>query len=69
MPFFDKLKENISHYGIEQCLIIDHQPGWRNTTSAVIELDNKGSSGGLAEAAIVSTENYAPGDSEKTTAS
>lgn len=69
MPFFDKLKENISHYGIEQCLIIDHQPGWRNTTSAVIELDNKGSSGGLAEAAIVSTENSAPGDSEKTTAS
>jgi exonuclease SbcC len=70
MPFFDKLKENISHYGIEQCLVIDHHPGWRNTTSAVIELDNKGSSGELAEAAAgVSIENSATGDFEKTAAS
>ncbi len=69
MPFFAKLKENISHYGIEQMLVIDHHAGWRNTTSAVIELENKGASGALAEEAVVSAENSAPADSAKAVAS
>jgi DNA repair exonuclease SbcCD ATPase subunit len=42
IPFFEKLKENLSHYGIEQCLIIDHHPNWRNTTTAVINVGNNG---------------------------
>jgi len=42
IPFFEKLKENLSHYGIEQCLIIDHHPNWRNTTTAVINVGNSG---------------------------
>ncbi|ODU25449.1 MAG: hypothetical protein ABS95_00090 [Verrucomicrobia bacterium SCN 57-15] len=70
MPFFAKLKENISHYGIEQILVIDHHAGWRNTTSAVIELENKETNGDLVETAVVeSAENFAPGDSGKTDAS
>ncbi len=69
MPLFAKLRENISHYGIEQCLIIDHHPGWRSTTSAVIELENNGTSGELSEEAGVSTENSMPADSETTAAS
>ena len=42
IPFFEKLKENLSHYGIEQCLITDHHPNWRNTTTAVINVGNNG---------------------------
>jgi hypothetical protein len=42
IPFFEKRKENLSHYGIEQCLIIDHHPNWRNTTTAVINVGNNG---------------------------
>ena len=34
----EKRKENLSHYGIEQCLIIDHHPNWRNTTAAIINV-------------------------------
>lgn len=70
MPFFDKLKENISQYGIEQCLVIDHHPCWRNTTSAVIELENKESSGEMVDqAAGASKENLPPGEAEKITVS
>jgi exonuclease SbcC len=42
IPFFTKLKENLSYYGIEQCLVIDHHPNWRNTTTAVINVGNNG---------------------------
>lgn len=42
IPFFQKLKENLHHYGIEQCLLIDHHPIWRNTTTAVINVGNNG---------------------------
>jgi hypothetical protein len=42
IPFFAKLKENLSYYGIEQCLIIDHHLNWRNTTTAVINVGNNG---------------------------
>jgi len=44
IPFFQKLKENLNHYGIEQCLIIDHHPSWRDTTTAVISVGNSGCS-------------------------
>jgi exonuclease SbcC len=41
MPFFERLKENIGRYGIEQCIVIDHHPAWRNTTAAIMELQPK----------------------------
>jgi len=44
IPFFQKLKENLNHYGIEQCLIIDHHPSWRDTTTAVISVGDIGCS-------------------------
>lgn len=70
MPFFDKLKENIGHYGIEQILVIDHHPGWRNVTSAVIELEDKKSSDEMVEGnADASTADSAPANSEIITAS
>lgn len=37
LPFFEKLKGRLGQYGIEQCIVIDHHVGWRNTTSACIE--------------------------------
>jgi hypothetical protein len=42
IPFFEKRKENLSHYGIEQCLIIDHHPNWQITTTAVINVGKNG---------------------------
>ncbi len=68
MPFFEKLKENISQYGIEQCLVIDHHPCWRNTTSAVIELENKESGGASGKETAAAAENSAQADPEKASA-
>ena len=38
IPFFEKLKGQLHTYGIEQCIIIDHHPAWRNSSVKVIEL-------------------------------
>ncbi|HOC54222.1 MAG TPA: SMC family ATPase [Verrucomicrobiota bacterium] len=52
IPFFQKLKENLNHYGIEQCLIIDHHPNWRNTTAAVINVGANGFNRKAEETAV-----------------
>jgi DNA repair exonuclease SbcCD ATPase subunit len=57
IPFFEKLKENLSHYGIEQCLIIDHHPNWRNTTTAVINVGNNGFEPNGGSRAVLDEEN------------
>ena len=42
IPFFQKLKENLHHYGIEQCSRLRSPPIWRDTTTAVINVGNNG---------------------------
>lgn len=64
MPFFEKLKEHISQHGIEQCLVIDHHPCWRNTTSAIVEFENKESSAQT----VASKEDSAPDEAETASA-
>lgn len=42
-PFFERLKANLASYGIDQCLIIDHHPAWKNVSVGVVQLaDFKG---------------------------
>lgn len=38
VPFFEHLKDNLHTYGIEQCLLIDHHPAWRNSAVPVIQI-------------------------------
>jgi len=36
IPFFDRLKENLSSYGIEQLILIDHHPDWKESNLGLI---------------------------------
>lgn len=36
IPFFDRLKENLSSYGIEQLILIDHHPDWKESNVGLI---------------------------------
>ena len=38
VPFFEHLKDNLHTYGIEQCLLIDHHPAWKNSSVPVIQI-------------------------------
>lgn len=38
IPFFERLKQNLSSYGIHQCIIIDHHPDWRNSEVGMIHI-------------------------------
>jgi exonuclease SbcC len=36
IPFFDRLKENLSTYGIQQLILIDHHPDWKESKVGLI---------------------------------
>lgn len=41
IPFFEKLKGQLHVYGIEQCIIIDHHPAWKNSDVELIQLGKR----------------------------
>jgi DNA repair exonuclease SbcCD ATPase subunit len=42
IPFFDRLKENLSSYGIEQLILIDHHPDWSQSNVGLIPVGADG---------------------------
>jgi DNA repair protein SbcC/Rad50 len=38
IPFFERLREKLNLFGIDQIVLIDHHPAWRNSSVEVIEL-------------------------------
>jgi DNA repair protein SbcC/Rad50 len=44
VPFFERLRNNLASYGIEQCIFIDHHPAWKNSSIGVIQLGNQNGS-------------------------
>jgi len=41
VPFFERLKNNLYSYGIDQCLIIDHHPAWKNSSMGLIRIGDQ----------------------------
>ncbi len=41
VPFFERLKDNLHSYGIDQCLIIDHHPAWKNSSMGLIRVGDQ----------------------------
>ena len=41
IPFFDRLKENLSSYGIDQLILIDHHPDWSQSNAGLIPIGNR----------------------------
>lgn len=41
VPFFERLKDNLHCYGIDQCLIIDHHPAWQNSSMGLIRVGDQ----------------------------
>jgi exonuclease SbcC len=41
IPFFDRLKENLSSYGIDQLILIDHHPDWSQSHVGLIPVGNR----------------------------
>ena len=46
IPFFDRLKENLSSYGIEQLILIDHHPDWKESNVGLIPVGGEIESAG-----------------------
>jgi DNA repair exonuclease SbcCD ATPase subunit len=38
IPFFDRLKENVSSYGIDKLILIDHHPDWKESNVGLISI-------------------------------
>ena len=46
IPFFDRLKENLASYGIEQLILIDHHPDWKESNVGLIPVGGEIESAG-----------------------